>query len=250
VEVFMAGQLKRLTIVAFAVLLTPAPVWSQSAKSAVQVSSLELISPRAGTGGWVTILGNQDPSAADRVLIHTSEQKDLIFGASFECGLYTSTRAKSSGGTEDNEYAAAGVRVRVLVDPGTPWQRVAEPGSDPTDDGEDNSGVTYCYRKQSLSAQLQGIIGNQLCFPGGVFDPTAPGCLLTDEQIELILETTDAAAFFFVLPNLGAGTHNIIVQARIDTAVSSSDSNARALVGRGALVVEEVRLVKDGVIFK
>jgi len=218
--------------------------YAQSAKNAVQVSNVTLVPWTAGNEGWVTILGNANITAPDAVIIHTSQQKDLIFGSSLECGLYTRTRVKSSGGIEDTEWASAGVRLRIVVDPGTSQERIAEPGSDPTNDGKDDTGVTYCYRKQTLSAKLQGIIQNLNCFPDGVFTPGAPGCVLTPEEIELILDTLEASAFFFVLDDLGAGDHNVIVQARIDTAVSSLDAEAKGLIGKGAVTVEEVRLLK------
>lgn len=210
-------------------------VFAQSAKNAVQASTVALVPSTTSSGGWVPILNAS---------LHTSQQKDLIFGASVECGLYTRTRVKTSGGIEDVEYAAAGVRLRVVVDPG-PNQRIAEPGTDPNPaDQEDETGVTYCSRKQQLSAKLQGIINNLTCFPGGVFDPNAEGCSITPEEIEVILETMDANSFFFVLDDLGAGVHQVQVQAKIDTAVSSADAEAKALVGKGTVTVEEVRLVK------
>jgi hypothetical protein len=122
-----------------------------------------------------------------------------------------------------------------VLDPGTEQQRIAEPGI-----------VTFCERLQTLSATLQGIIGNLNCFPGGVFDPNAPGCLLTPEEIELVLRTLEANAFFFSLDDVGAGTHNVVVQARIRSATSVQEGEAEALglVGKGAVVVEEIRLVK------
>jgi hypothetical protein len=246
---------KKLTLICAMALLTTTAVfstgaWAQSAKNAVQVSNLTLIPATTSTGGWITILGNANSSGVNAVTIHTSQQKDLNFGVSIECGLFTKTTVKSSGGVKDTEFASAGVRLRVLVDPNSngtigPQTRIAEPGSDATPgNGIDNTGITYCERKQTLSATLQGIIGNLACFPGGVFDPNAPGCSLTPEEIELVLNTLEANAFFHVLDDLGAGDHNVIVQARIDTAVSSVDAQAAALVGKGALTVEEVRLVK------
>ncbi len=221
---------------------------AQSAKQTVQVSRVTLIEQTTTTGGWTTILGNADPTAANAVRIHTSQQKDLILVSSIECGLLTKTRTKSSGGNADTETATATVKLRILVDPGpggafVAATRIAEPGSDPTPDASDDTGINYCHRKQQLTAKLQGIITGA-CFPGGVFDPTVPGCLL-DEEIELLLETLEASSFSFVLDDLGAGVHNIIVQAKIDTSASSADSEAKGLVGRGALTVEEVRLVKN-----
>jgi len=58
------------------------------------------------------------------------------------------------------------------------------------------------------------------------------------------VDTLEASAFFFVLDDLGAGDHNVIVQARIDTAVSSVDAEAKGVIGKGAVTVEEVRLLK------
>ncbi len=48
-------------------------------------------------------------------------------------------------------------------------------------------GVVYCSRKQTLSAKLQGIIDNLLCFPEyadavPTFDPDAVGCEIVDEK--------------------------------------------------------------------
>ena len=243
----MRQEQKRFRIIAaVALALVPCLGYAQSAKNAVQVSNVTLVPYTTDSSGWKTILGNVNASDPKAVTIHTSQQKDLIFGVSFECGLYTRTRVKSSGGVEDTEWASAGVRVRIVVDPGTPGERIAEPGSDPTPlDGRDNTGITYCSRKQTLSARLQGIIGNLSCFDAdGNFNPDNPGCMLTAEEIELILETLDANAFFHVLDDMGAGDHNVVVQARIDTAVSSVDAEAKGLIGRGALTVEEVRLVK------
>ncbi len=226
------------------VVALASPALAQSAKHAVQTANVTLVQYDSDGMPWTTVLGDLNPASPNAVGIHTSSQKDLIFGVSFECGLYTKTTVRSKAGITDTEFASAGVRVRVVVDPGTPNERIAEPGSDPNNDAIDDTGITYCQRKQTLSATLQGIIGNLACFPDGVFNPNAPGCVLTEEDITLILETLDANAFFYVLDQLGSGDHNVVVQARIDTAVSSNDAQAKALIGRGSVTVEEVRLVK------
>ena len=53
-------------------------------------------------------------------------------------------------------------------------------------------------------------------------------------------------AFFFSLDDVGAGTHNIVVQAQVRsaTAVQEGEAEALARIGKGAVVVEEIRLVK------
>jgi hypothetical protein len=228
-------HLSRSMLVVAAVVFAGSSAFAQSSKSAIQISNLTLIEQTASTDGWVTILGAVDPSDPNAVTIHTSQLKDLLFSVSLECGLYTQTLARSKGGVKDTSVAQATVQVRVVLDPGTPQERIAEPGE-----------VTFCERVQELSATLQGIIGNLACFPGGVFDPNAPGCVLTPEEIELVLNTLEANAFFFSLDDVGAGTHNVIVQAQIEssTSVQAGTAGALALIGKGTVVVEEIRLVK------
>ena len=136
-------------------------------------------------------------------------------------------------------------RVQRLLDPGTPWERVAAPGD-----------VTYAKRTQDLSATLQGIIGNLACFPvdatTGVpmFDPNAIGCVLTPEEIDLVLTTIEANCFVFAAQDIGVGVHNVVLQARIDflTSVQAGVANAFALVGKGAIEVEDVRLIRNGLV--
>jgi len=210
------------------------------AKSTVQVADLTLVDWSAGQP-WTTILGHPNRANPNSVLIKMSEQKELLFSVSLECGLYTQTLVKSSGGTKDTSSAQATVQVRVLVDGNTATP--AFPGP-----------VTFCERFQQLSAKLQGIIENLACFVDAdndpatppVFDPNAPGCVLTLEEIELVLRTLNANAFFFILPDVGVGTHNIEVQARIATLGSAQlgSWDAKALIGKGAVVVENHRLAK------
>ena len=74
---------------------------------------------------------------------------------------------------------------------------------------------------------------------------------LTDSEIELVLSSMNANAFFFVKANVRPGVHLITVEATIDLGGSSFDAmedglfEAKALVGKGTVVVEQVRLVKD-----
>ncbi len=124
----------------------------------------------------------------------------------------------------------------MVVDPGTLGERIAAPGE-----------IMFCKREQDLSATLQGIIGNLACFVDGVFTPNGnSACVMTAETIELVLDTVNANAFFFALPDVGSGTHNIVVQSRIDfqTAATTGEVEAKALVGKGSILVEDVRLVR------
>jgi hypothetical protein len=221
-------------------VLGSAPLYAQSAKNAVQVSSLALISETSSSGGWVTILGDASPLAASAVRIRTSQQKDLIFGAAFECGLYTQTKVRSGGGNKDTSSAEATVDVRIVVDPGTPDERMAHPGGTTHDNG-----VTFCERSQTLSATLQGIL-ELACQSSDGYLTSCDLNVVDEEEIELVQRTLAANAFFFALDDLGSGTHNVIVQARINSATSSQNGSAgaTALIGQGSLTVEEVRLVR------
>lgn len=68
----------------------------------------------------------------------------------------------------------------------------------------------------------------------------------TPEELELILDTTAAHHFNFILDDVGQGTHKVAMWGCINTATNSQagEATARAAAGKGSLVVEEVRLVK------
>ena len=71
-------------------------------------------------------------------------------------------------------------------------------------------------------------------------------CVVTDEEIEFILDTMAAHHFNFVAKDLGPGDHEISVLVSGTTGKSSLDSSATIGVGQGSLTVEEVRAVNDG----
>ena len=65
---------------------------------------------------------------------------------------------------------------------------------------------------------------------------------------DLILDSMQANALNFALTDLRSGVHRIQLQARIDINLASTtntDVEAKATVGKGTLIVEEVRLIKD-----
>jgi len=197
-----------------------------SAKATAKVSNLTLVDwTTASTTGWQTLLENT---------IKTANMKDLFISASFEVGLYTDTLVKSKNMVTDTSTADAAVRVRVLLDGNV--VKPVEPGE-----------VTYGRRKQTLSATLEGAIGTCL-----VFNPTN-GTVSVDEScvqpeiIQLILETMDAASFNFVAADVPQGVHTISVQAAIENSTTAQlgSATAKALVGKGAVTIESVRLIKN-----
>jgi hypothetical protein len=166
---------------------------------------------------WTSIMNTQ---------IKTSNQKSLFINPSLECGLYTSTTVRSSGGRKDSSNATATIQMQVLVD-----GVAAQPGV-----------VIYCSRSQTLSATLGGIL-NSCTDTDGDGTITASECDLTDEEITLVLDTMNASSFNFGA-NVGVGVHDIEVQARISTSTSAQTGSAAATatIGKGSVVVTEQRL--------
>jgi len=67
------------------------------------------------------------------------------------------------------------------------------------------------------------------------------------EVIGLIQDTMTANSFIFAAPNLSSGFHNIQIQAVIDAQGDNQNGTftAAALVGKGTLSAESVRLAQD-----
>jgi hypothetical protein len=214
-----------------AVIAAPVPeAAAQSARTAVQVANLAVMATT--TGGelvtpWETILSSS---------IHTSQQKDLTVGVSLESTLMTHGVAKSKNKMADKTMASAGVEVQVLVD-----DQPAYPGV-----------VIFNKRKQKLTATFQGILANCLITDLGTGAVVVDEDCVEPEELDLLLDTTSANHFDFVLDDVGVGTHSIQVQARIDLSASSRPGRgeAKAILGKGSVVVQEVRLVKGAEVFE
>jgi len=206
-----------------------------SAKVTLQTSYLNVLGPitnsTAGSGpittGWQTVLEQN---------LKMANNHDLLISAGFEVGLYTSTTVSSKLMVTDTSTATASVKVRALVD-----GVEAAPGT-----------VVYGKRTQQLSATLEGaiagclsIITNSAGNPQIVLDTN---CVLP-EIIGLVQDTVSANSFLFTAPNLSSGFHNIAIQARIDALGDNQNGTfkAAALVGKGTMTAESVRLAKDPV---
>lgn len=191
-----------------------------SAKFAAQVSNVTLVQMTVGVTPWATVLSTT---------IKTPNKKDLLIGASFETGLYTQTQVKGKNGSTDTATATATLEVRLLID------------------GVENAAYPYWVvfdkRLQTLSATLGGVIGSCQDLNGDGVITVATECVVTEEMINLILETMAAHHYNFVVANLAAGTHTVDVQVRIGTTAEAGAGTASAMagVGRGSLTIEEVR---------
>jgi len=177
------------------------------------------------THGWVDIAGLSG-------VMHKASWKDLVIDVSLECSLVTDTEVKSKGGNKETSAAEAGVEVRVLVDGVEP--EMFEPGK-----------VTFCRRSQTLSASFGGVYSD-CTDANGDGDTTLDDCLLTEEEIQLVLNTTNGNAFNFVYRDLPQGDYLIVVQARITSSSSASNgsADAYATIGKGSAILEEVRFAK------
>src|SRR5262245_18499876 len=139
---------------------TGAQSGTPSAKATMQMGNIAVQAAKLGAANsksnWLTMMSGT---------MKTSEQKDMVMTASLEVGLYTRTLVRSKLGTPDTSSATAGVEVRVVVDAGTPNERIAYPGA-----------VIFGRRTQELTATFQGLIDGCLTVDpatgGVVIDPT------------------------------------------------------------------------------
>jgi hypothetical protein len=209
---------------------TGAQSGTPSAKATLQMGNIAVMASTLGAGSsksnWSTVMQG---------IIKTSEQKDLIMTASMEVGLYTRTLVRSKLGTPDTSSATAGVEVRMVVDAGTPNERIAYPGA-----------VIFGRRTQELTATFQGLIDGCL-----TVDPVTGGVIINEncvrpEELQLVLDTMNANSFVFGMDDMGSGVHSVKMQARtaLNTTVQTGDVEARVTMGKGSMSIEEVRLVK------
>lgn len=226
----------------------------------------------SGDGQWYTVM---------TASLKASQTTDFFISPSLVTGLYTNTQVKGSNTTATSQTASASgsVSVRVLLDcsncvaPGSiqvadaTYQAAAQP--DPF-----GQGVTFDARIQQLTATLgQAITSGCL-----TLSTTTTGTTLSDtcqpEVIDLILATTSAHSFNFILLNVGAtgaasqgNGHSVTVQAKLDvgqvcasslngggpvtctnnvnTSTDQASSIAAALFGLGSLTVVPVHLSPD-----
>jgi hypothetical protein len=160
--------------------------------------------------------------------------------ASLITGLLTNTTVTSNGGKQSSATATGSVEVGIMID------GIFAPN------GQYLSGGTYAYpgllgfdtRSQTLTATLgQALTGCTIV--SGIVQCTN----LTDEQIQLILDTTSAHSFQFILPNVGvapnSAPHRLDVVARVSSSTLSGglgSALASACYGAGTLTVDAVRL--------
>ncbi|MDB6067015.1 MAG: hypothetical protein JWR26_3223 [Pedosphaera sp.] len=201
----------------------------------IQTSYLNVLGPISAstatttniTSGWQTVL---------QQYIKMANNHDLLIGAYFETGLYTSTTVSSKNMITDTSTATASIKIRALVD-----GVEAAPGE-----------VVYGKRTQQLSATLEGAISGCLSIvtnsAGGQQIVLNTNCV-APEVISLLQDTVSANSFLFAAPGLSSGQHNIEIQAKIDAMGDNQNGTftAAGFLGKGALTAESVRVAKDPV---
>jgi len=198
--------------------------------------------------------------------IKVPQDKELLIGVSAEIGLvtYGSVKGKNGGSAKAIADAEAFVTVFAVPKTGGP-DSTAAPGQ-----------IMLSKRVQELGATLGGVI--QECTDGdtdfdGVADTDPDGtidiateCVVTDEEISLLLDTTAAHHFNFVLPNMDQGEYDIkavfTTGARAEVQICddgdpcsydpegtvSASATAGAVINKTMLTVQQVRAAKGGVI--
>jgi hypothetical protein len=234
----MRKLLVGIVSVAFATLMVGSVAMAQSTGSfSAQISNVEIIPVVVCSAGTLNGTGTTSCSnnAANflNAQIKTSNGGDsLLLTASLESTILTDT-AVSGGSGKQSATAAGSVFVTAEVDgleapvgctTGCP-NGVAYPPE-----------VTMNERSQTLSANL----GDICTTVAGVAVCTTP------ESIELVLSTTSANSFTFVVPNISGGVHNVALDIGVSTtATTSSSLNAGALVnvgvGVGSFVAQVVK---------
>lgn len=182
--------------------------------------------------------------------IKVPEQKELLLGVSAEVGIVTDTSIKGKNGGTARSIAGGGALVVIGAVPvgGAPAiGTVAAPGP-----------VVLGARVQVLDATLGGVIESCTDANGDGTIDVVTECVVSDEQIGLIIGTLAAQHFNFVLPDMTAGEYDIVAwfvtgalaavdidEVSITEGGSVSGSAfATAFIGKHIVTVQQVRAVK------
>lgn len=253
-----------------------------SAKFAATWTTEPVLASVADTEGYVT--GDTVITASHTgyalATIKIPQGKEALVGISAEIGIVTDTSIKGKDGGSAKALAGGKAYVDVFAVPTGTYDPLvtpviaAAPGQ-----------VMLSERVQELSATLGGVI--QTCedttggtdenglnpgdegyvdTPDGVID-VALECLVTDEEIGLMQDTTAAHHFNFVFADLEADEYDIVAVfstgARVDVNICDSDQDycgdmydpdgtvsasayAKAVINKTMVTVQEVRAVKGG----
>ena len=169
-----------------------------------------------------------------------SQSSSYLVNTSLVTGLLTNTTVTTNGGNKSSASATGSVEVGVVLD------------GNFDSNGRYLGGGTYAYpgllsfdtRTQTLTATLgQALTGCSIV--SGIVTCTG----LTDQQIQLVLDTSAAHSFQFILPNVGvapsSAPHRIDIVAQVSSSTVSSglgSALASACYGAGTVTIDAVRL--------
>lgn len=269
-------KMKKLTYAIAGISLTSFVAGSAmagpSAKfAAVYSNSPSLTSAVIITDATVDTVVDMRTTGHTLATIKVPQQKELLVGLSAEIGLMTDTSIKGKNGGSARAIAGAEAYVTIFAvptgdyDPAVTPSIKAVPGT-----------VILSKRVQELDATLGGVI--QSCTDGdinfdGVADTDPDGtidvaaeCIVTDEEIGLMQDTTAAHHFNFVLPDMTSGEYDIVAvfttgaNAEVDICTSAADcalydadgtvsgsAAATAVVNKSMMTIQEVRAVKGSI---
>jgi hypothetical protein len=207
--------------------------------------------------------------------IKVPQDKELLVGVSAEIGLVTYGSVKGKNGGSAKSLADAKAYVNIFAVPTGSYDQTTNPvGSIQAPPGQ----IMLSKRIQELSATLGGVI--QSCTDSltedtdgdGIADATdgtidiATECTVTDEEIGLLQDTTAAHHFNLVLPNMDQGEYDIVAvfttgaRAQVDICdlgdncaydpegTVSASAEAKAVINKTMLTVQQVRATKGGLI--
>jgi len=198
--------------------------------------------------------------------IKIPQDKELLVGISAEIGLVTNTSIKGKNGGTARAIADSEAFVTVYAEPHAGGDSVvAAPGE-----------IILSKRVQDLGATLGGVIQSCDFSCDTTCDITgcstncnidvATDCVVTDEEISLLQNTTAAHHFNFVLPNMDQGVYDIKAvfttgaRAEVDICdegeecmydpegTVSGSAEAIAVINKTMLTVQQVRAAKGGLI--
>ena len=177
---------------------------------------------------------NNNPSPFLQLQIKVSNgNSSLLVGGSLQTTILTNTYTTGGGGKQ--QASATGSVIVTMVVDGKPESAVVGCTSNCPPGYAYPAEVTYDARTQTLTTNL----GNICTTASGVLTCTSP------ESIQLLLSTTSAHSFNFIVPGLSAGTHTIqfMIAVSTDTTTSSLNAGASASVaiGVGSLTAQVVK---------
>jgi hypothetical protein len=196
--------------------------------------------------------------------IKVPQDKELLVGVSAEIGLTTFGAVKGKNGGSATSVAGAGASVALHACPVDGGDCIAaEPGE-----------VKLSERVQELSAKIGGVIKDctfQAESEGDTTVDISEDCLVNDEEIALLLDTTASHHFNFVLPNMNQGVYEIkaLFTTTADATVYLCDytndldyetqecdgdgtvagtAEAASIINKSMVTVQTVRAAKGGIV--